>query len=245
MVELAERLAARSLGGRVYFANSGAEANEAALKLVRKARPRGEIVVLARRLPRPHLRRAVGDAAGGQAGAVRPARARASSPSRPSAAAIEAAVGERTAAVLLEPVQGESGVNLLDDDVLAAARAACDRTGAALVFDEIQTGMGRTGTLWAYEAAGVVPGRDDGRQGAGRRPADRRADHRPAARRRLRARRPRLHLRRRPGRGRRRPRRARRARRPGAAGPRPRAGRAAAGAPARAARRRSPSAAAG
>ena len=64
---------------------------------------------------------------------------------------------ERTAAVLLEPIQGESGVNLIDGDVLAAARAACDRVGAALVFDEVQTGMGRTGTLWAYEATGVVP----------------------------------------------------------------------------------------
>ena len=48
-------------------------------------------------------------------------------------------------------------MNLIDGDVLAAARRACDRVGAALVFDEIQTGMGRTGTLWAYEAAGVVP----------------------------------------------------------------------------------------
>jgi acetylornithine/succinyldiaminopimelate/putrescine aminotransferase len=71
--------------------------------------------------------------------------------------ALEAAVGERTAAVLLEPVQGETGVHVLSDELLAAARAACDRTGAALVFDEIQCGMGRTGTLWAYEQTGVVP----------------------------------------------------------------------------------------
>ena len=88
-------------------------------------------------------------------------------------------MGERTAAVLLEPVQGESGVNLIDSEVLAAARAACDRTGAALIFDEIQTGMGRTGTLWAYEAAGVVPDAMTVGEGAGRRPPDRRADHRP------------------------------------------------------------------
>jgi len=59
--------------------------------------------------------------------------------------------------VLLEPIQGETGVNLLDEEVLRAARAACDRVGAFLVFDEIQTGMGRTGTLWAYEQTGVVP----------------------------------------------------------------------------------------
>ena len=68
-----------------------------------------------------------------------------------------AAVDGDTAAVLLEPIQGETGINVLSDELLRAAREACDRTGAALVFDEIQTGMGRTGTLWAYEQTGVVP----------------------------------------------------------------------------------------
>jgi acetylornithine/N-succinyldiaminopimelate aminotransferase len=75
----------------------------------------------------------------------------------PTASAISAAVDESVAAVLLEPIQGESGVNILDDEVLFAAREACDAAGAALVFDEIQTGMGRTGTLWAFEHSGVVP----------------------------------------------------------------------------------------
>ena len=59
--------------------------------------------------------------------------------------------------MLIEPVQGESGVNLMDFELLAAIRAACDEVGAALVFDEVQTGMGRTGSLWAYEQTGVVP----------------------------------------------------------------------------------------
>jgi len=59
--------------------------------------------------------------------------------------------------VLLEPIQGESGVNVLSDEALRAAREACDEHGAALIFDEVQTGMGRTGTLWAYEQTGVVP----------------------------------------------------------------------------------------
>src|SRR5205823_10257590 len=68
-----------------------------------------------------------------------------------------AAVDDDTAAVLLEPIQGETGINVLGDDLLQAARQACDRTGAALVFDEIQCGMGRTGTLWAYEQTDVVP----------------------------------------------------------------------------------------
>src|SRR6202040_4170041 len=55
------------------------------------------------------------------------------------------------------PIQGESGIHILPEELLQAAREACERTGAALVFDEIQTGMGRTGTLWAYEQTGVVP----------------------------------------------------------------------------------------
>ncbi len=75
----------------------------------------------------------------------------------PTAEAIAGAVDERTAAVILEPIQGESGVWVLDDELLHAARAACDEHGAALIFDEVQCGLGRTGTLWAYEDAGVVP----------------------------------------------------------------------------------------
>ena len=71
--------------------------------------------------------------------------------------AIRDAVTDSTAAVLLEPIQGESGIHPLDDALLIAAREACDRSGAALIFDEIQTGMGRTGTMWAYEQTPVVP----------------------------------------------------------------------------------------
>ncbi len=59
--------------------------------------------------------------------------------------------------MLLEPIQGETGVNVLSGELLRAARAACDRHGAALVFDEIQCGLGRTGSLWAYEQTGVLP----------------------------------------------------------------------------------------
>ena len=71
--------------------------------------------------------------------------------------ALRAAVGERTAAVLVEPIQGEAGVFPIAEEVLVAAREACDEAGALLVFDEIQTGMGRTGTLWAYEQLPVRP----------------------------------------------------------------------------------------
>ena len=75
----------------------------------------------------------------------------------PVAEAVRGAVHGGTAAVLLEPIQGEGGVHVLDEQLLRAAREACDEHGAALIFDEIQTGMGRTGTLWAYEQTPVTP----------------------------------------------------------------------------------------
>jgi acetylornithine/succinyldiaminopimelate/putrescine aminotransferase len=76
---------------------------------------------------------------------------------RGDAEGLAAAVSEGTAAVLLEPIQGESGIRPLEPELLHAARAACDEHGALLVFDEIQCGMGRTGTLWAHEQLGVTP----------------------------------------------------------------------------------------
>jgi acetylornithine/succinyldiaminopimelate/putrescine aminotransferase len=76
---------------------------------------------------------------------------------RDDADALRGAVGERTAAVLLEPIQGETGVHVIPDELIAAAREACDEAGALLLFDEIQTGMGRTGSLWAYEQLPVRP----------------------------------------------------------------------------------------
>jgi acetylornithine/succinyldiaminopimelate/putrescine aminotransferase len=156
MVALAERLAATSLGGTVLFGNSGAEANEAAIKLVRKAKRGGELVVLHGGF---HGRTYGALSATPQESKQAPFAPLVPGfvPVAPTAEAIDAAVHEGTAAVLLEVIQGESGVHVLGEDVLQAARAACDRVGAALVFDEVQTGMGRTGSLWAYEQTGVVP----------------------------------------------------------------------------------------
>jgi predicted acetylornithine/succinylornithine family transaminase len=155
-VTLAARLVERSFGVNVFFCNSGAEANEAALKLVRKFRPRGEIVVVHGAFH--------GRTYGALSATPQESKQAPFAPLVPGfrvvppfADAIAGAVGEGTAAVLLEPIQGETGVNILDDEVLLAARAACDAAGAALVFDEVQTGMGRTGTLWAYEQTPVVP----------------------------------------------------------------------------------------
>jgi acetylornithine/N-succinyldiaminopimelate aminotransferase len=155
-LRLSAELAESSLGGKVFLTNSGAEANEAAIKLVRRARPGGELVVLQGAFH--------GRTYGALSATPQEAKQAPFAPLVPGFVvvpkdpeALSAAVSERTAAVLLEPIQGETGINVLSDDLLLAAREACDRTGAALVFDEIQTGMGRTGTLWAYEQTPVVP----------------------------------------------------------------------------------------
>ena len=162
MVRLAERLSGSSLGGRVFFANSGTEANECAIKVARKhAHRRGiaepEIVsfesdfhgrTYGSLAATPSLAR--NDALGPMLGGFR-------SVPFDDADALQEAVGERTAAVLIEPIQGERGVYPLGEEALLAARRACDETGALLIFDEIQTGVGRTGSLWAYEQTPVRP----------------------------------------------------------------------------------------
>lgn len=153
---LAKRLSESSLGGKVFFCNSGAEANEAAIKLARKARPGGEVVVVHNAFH--------GRTYGALSATPQEAKQAPFAPLvpgfrvvAPEPDALAAAVDERTAAVLLEAIQGESGVNVLSEEALASAREACNRHGAALIFDEVQCGMGRTGTLWAYEQTGVVP----------------------------------------------------------------------------------------
>jgi acetylornithine/N-succinyldiaminopimelate aminotransferase len=155
-LRLAKRLAECSLGGKVHFANSGTEANEAALKLARKAKQQGTIVSVHRGFH--------GRTYGSLSATPQESKQAPFAPLvpgfiavEPTADAIAAAVDERTAAVILEPVQGESGVYVLGDDVLRAAREACDAHGATLIFDEVQCGLGRTGTLWAYQQTGVVP----------------------------------------------------------------------------------------
>jgi predicted acetylornithine/succinylornithine family transaminase len=153
---LSKALSESSLRGKVFFANSGAEANEAAIKLARRAKPRGEIVVLRDAFH--------GRTFGALSATPQEAKQAPFAPLVPGFVpvakepdALAAAVGPQTAAVLLEPIQGEGGVLPLSDELLLAARQLCDQFGAALIFDEVQTGMGRTGTLWAYEQTPVVP----------------------------------------------------------------------------------------
>jgi acetylornithine/N-succinyldiaminopimelate aminotransferase len=162
-VRLAERLCRSSLEGKAFLCNSGTEANECAIKLVRKhAHRRGiaepEIVVLE------------GAFHGRTMGSLSATPGFSDNPSfapylpgfvavpRDDPDALREAVGEKAAAVMLEPIQGETGVHVVSDELIAAARGACDDSGALLVFDEIQTGMGRTGSLWAYEQ---LPARPD------------------------------------------------------------------------------------
>lgn len=155
-MRLAQRLSDSSLRGKVFFCNSGAEANEAAIKLARKARSGGEIVVV--------LGAFHGRTYGALSATPQECKQAPFAPLVPGFRVVAPepgplvdAVNGRTAAVVLEPIQGESGVNVLSEDLLIAARAACDEHGAALIFDEVQCGMGRTGTLWAYEQVGVTP----------------------------------------------------------------------------------------
>jgi predicted acetylornithine/succinylornithine family transaminase len=157
VMRLAERLASCSLSGKVFFSNSGAEAIECALKLARKHRGGGDFVVV-----RDGFH---GRTYGALSATPQEAKQAPFAPlvpgfkvvPRDDPDALAAAVDSNTAAVLLEPIQGESGIHPLDDAVLHAARAACDSAGALLIFDEIQCGMGRTGTMWAWEGVGVRP----------------------------------------------------------------------------------------
>ena len=154
MTRLAERLSERSLGGGVFFCNSGAEANEAAIKLVRKAKPGGDVVVVHGAFH--------GRTYGALSATPQESKQAPFAPLVPGFRPVHPdgvaeAVDDATAAVLVEPVQGESGVHPLPAELLREMRAACDRAGALLIFDEVQCGMGRTGTLFAYEGLGVRP----------------------------------------------------------------------------------------
>ena len=159
-LELAEALVSRSPFDRVFFTNSGTEANEAAIKLARRHGGRRGAFGIVSLQGSFHGRTLGSLAATGQPkyqapfgplpegfGHVPPN----------DTASLEAAVDASTCAVLLEPIMGEGGIHPLNDDFLVAARAACDRVGALLVLDEVQTGIGRTGTFFAFEQTPVVP----------------------------------------------------------------------------------------
>jgi predicted acetylornithine/succinylornithine family transaminase len=159
--EPGERLAAeltKSFGGHAFFCNSGAEANEGAFKFARKWSKQTDIVAFTGSF---HGRLFASLAATDRPDYRRPFEPLLADvhiiPLGDVAAARQAITKERTAAVIIEPVQGEGGVRPVADEFLAFLRQHCDETGAALIFDEVQCGLGRTGTFFASEHAGVVP----------------------------------------------------------------------------------------
>ena len=161
-VDLAQRLNDLGFVGRAFFANSGAEANEAAIKIARKwgqLNRNGAYEVIATENSF-HGRTLAAIAATGQP--------KYQAPFVPmpegfkhvpfnDIEALRAAVSPKTAAILLEPIQGESGVIPADMDYLRAVRELCDDENLLLILDEIQTGIGRTGTFYAFQAYGIVP----------------------------------------------------------------------------------------
>jgi len=157
-MRLAQRLSQASLGGKVFLCNSGAEAIECAVKLARRHRPGGDFVVLEGAFH--------GRTIGALSATPQEVKQAPFAPLVPGFTAVPReggqaplveAVTERTAAVIIEPIQGESGIHPIDPELLAAARSACQETGALLIFDEIQCGMGRTGALWAWQRYGIEP----------------------------------------------------------------------------------------
>jgi acetylornithine aminotransferase/acetylornithine/N-succinyldiaminopimelate aminotransferase len=162
-IHLAKLLCEHSFADRVFFGNSGAEANEAAIKVARKyakdrfASDRVEIIATRNSF---HGRTLATVSATGQEKyqhGFEPLVPGFKHVAYNDLRAMERAIDNHTAAVLVEPIQGEGGVCVPDDDYLPGLRKLCDAAGVLLILDEIQTGMGRTGRLWAYEHAGVAP----------------------------------------------------------------------------------------
>jgi acetylornithine/N-succinyldiaminopimelate aminotransferase len=159
MLELAEWIRDHSMGGRVFFCNSGAEANEAALKLARKygGPHRPEVVALEQGFH--------GRTYGALTLTGQPDKQTAFTPlvpdihhvARDDLDALEEVVGSRTCAIFMEIIQGEVGVHPVPTEMLRLARQLADRHGALLVIDEVQTGLSRTGPLFAYQELGLEP----------------------------------------------------------------------------------------
>ena len=162
-IHLAKLLIEHSFADRVFFSNSGAEANEAALKVARKyareriASDRVEFVATRNSF---HGRTFAALAATGQEKyqhGFEPLVPGFKHVPYNDLHAMERAIDTRTAGVIVECIQGEGGVHLADDDYLRGLRKLCDQSGALLIIDEIQTGVARTGRLWAYQHYGIEP----------------------------------------------------------------------------------------
>ena len=162
-IELANMLVEKSFADRVFFSNTGAEANEGAIKFARKVQyDKGEH-------DKTDIVCFTGAFHGRTMGAValtpKEKYQKAFMPLMPGAVLAEfnnlesakAAIGAKTAGVIVEPIQGEGGINVATPEFLKGLRELCDQNGAVLIFDEVQCGLGRTGKLWAHEWVGVTP----------------------------------------------------------------------------------------
>src|SRR5512134_2824009 len=162
-IHLAKLLCQHSFADRVFFSNSGAEANETAIKLARKwakehgASDRGDIISMRGGFHGRTLAAVTATAQEKYHHGFEPLPGGFKYVPFNDLRAVERAIDSHTAAVLVEPIQGEGGVNVPDDGYLPGLRKLCDEAGVLLILDEIQTGMGRTGKLWCYEHAGVAP----------------------------------------------------------------------------------------
>ena len=156
---LAEIISTRSFGGKCFFCNSGAEANEAAIKLARLA-TKPEKYKIITTLNSFHGRTFAAVTATGQ-----PKYHKGFMPLVPGfkyvpyndVKALEDAFDEETAAILIEPIQGEGGINVATEEYMLKIRELCSANGAVMILDEVQTGMGRTGDWFAYQHYGIEP----------------------------------------------------------------------------------------
>lgn len=162
-IQLAKLLVDNSFADKVFFCNSGAEANEAAIKLARKyahenmGPEKFELITMKDSF---HGRTMATITATGQEKfqfGFTPLLAGFTYVPFNDLQALESAISAKTCGVMLEPIQGEGGVNIPDDNYLASVRDICDRHGILLIVDEVQVGMGRTGKLFAYEYSGIKP----------------------------------------------------------------------------------------
>lgn len=158
--ELVKTLASLSGLGKVFIANSGAEANEGAIKLARKYGKKlnaDRVEIIAAKHCFHGRTLATLAATGKYCDGYEPLPAGFRHVEYNDIEALKAAVSDKTCAIFLEPIQGEGGINMPGENYLKEVRQLCDETGALLIFDEIQTGMGRIGTMFAYQHYDVTP----------------------------------------------------------------------------------------
>ena len=156
---LAEWIATTGFGGKTFFCNSGAEAIEASIKLARihVGKGRYKIITFENSFHGRTFAAITATAQPKYQEGFRPLVPGFMYAPLNDLAAVERLVDEETCAILVEPIQGEGGLNLCDHEWLRALRELCDQRGMMLIFDEVQTGVGRCGTWWGYQTSGVVP----------------------------------------------------------------------------------------